>query len=218
MTSLLKQIWEYSLSVDPVFDWGHGSLAKLFGQTTEENVSRYDHNTMNRIVDDDSRADSSTSDSIDEIISSKNDKSSFCRKSIAIALVLAFVSGASLAIGLTVEGNNNRNGNNGISGSGTLFYNPFAAEPASSTTTKEGDEDQTLLELAERIIVACSETKLNQDRSECQHLCHSKMCCFELDDTEYSCRDDDGAKCAVHAGCEALFEGSLLEGAEEEEE
>ena len=74
-----------------------------------------------------------------------------------------------------------------------------------------------LLEIAERVITACSEDKLNEDMKECQSLCHSRMCCFEESGSDYSCQLDTSKNCAVYAGCEALVEDILVGGAEEDE-
>ena len=49
--------------------------------------------------------------------------------------------------------------------------------------------------------MACSESKLEDNLSECQH-CTSHLCCFETD--EYGCQDDASKDCAVYAACEAL--------------
>ena len=69
-------------------------------------------------------------------------------------------------------------------------------------------ENQQLLETAERVITACSESRLNQDLGECQDLCHSRMCCFESG--KYNCEKDEKKACAVFAGCEALVDGALF--------
>ena len=82
---------------------------------------------------------------------------------------------------------------------------------------KEDEQEQQLLEIAERVITACSEDKLNEDMKECQSLCHSRMCCFEESGSDYSCQLDTSKNCAVYAGCEALVEGILVGGAEEDE-
>lgn len=69
----------------------------------------------------------------------------------------------------------------------------------------DGDDEsreQELLEMAEHVVLACSEETLDADMSECQELCHSRMCCFETG--IYSCEEEEGRDCAVYAGCEAL--------------
>lgn len=68
--------------------------------------------------------------------------------------------------------------------------------------------NQDLLETAERVITVCSEDHLNEDMSECQNLCHDRMCCF--DSGKYNCEKDESKACAVFAGCEALVDGALL--------
>lgn len=76
-----------------------------------------------------------------------------------------------------------------------------------SPLSGEGN-NELLLQTAERVITACAELQLNQDMTECQNLCHSKMCCF--DSGKYSCEKDENKACAVFAGCEALVDGALL--------
>ena len=76
--------------------------------------------------------------------------------------------------------------------------------------------EQERLEIAQRIVLACSEQGLSEDMSACQKLCHSKLCCFEND--EYSCKDDESKECAVYAGCDALVDGIPLGAAEEDEQ
>ena len=58
------------------------------------------------------------------------------------------------------------------------------------------------------MITACDKNRLNEDISECQKLCYSRMCCFESD--EY---DSMGVRPMLgrialfikfYAGCEAL--------------
>ena len=73
-----------------------------------------------------------------------------------------------------------------------------------------------MLETAERVVMACSESKLNENLSDCQNLCTSHLCCFETGD--YGCQDDASKDCAVYAACEALVEGVLVGAAEEDEE
>ena len=68
--------------------------------------------------------------------------------------------------------------------------------------------NQQLLETAERVVTACSEGRLDEDMSDCQNLCHGKLCCF--DSGKYNCDKDESKACAVFAGCEALVDGALL--------
>jgi len=77
-------------------------------------------------------------------------------------------------------------------------------------------DEQQLLETAERVVMACSESKLNDNSSECQKLCKSKLCCF--DEGDYGCQDDASKDCAVYAACEALVEGLAVGAADENEE
>ena len=99
---------------------------------------------------------------------------------------------------------------------GYAILNSNGGEKAYSAPESDGSGDQTLLETAERISVVCSEHRLNNDRRDCQEMCYTKLCCFEEGD--YSCVEDDREECAVYAGCEALVEGIIFGGAEEDEE
>ena len=67
---------------------------------------------------------------------------------------------------------------------------------------RDNDESQELFEMAERVVLACSEESLDADMSACRDACHSKMCCFETG--IYSCEEEEEEDCAVYAGCEAL--------------
>ena len=75
------------------------------------------------------------------------------------------------------------------------------------------NEQQLLLEMAERITIACSEEALERYgvyRSECRMLCHDNLCCFEEETRssggELSCANDESKACAVYAGCRALVQ------------
>ena len=198
-------------------------------------VSRYDPKSINRIIDNTDLVDDSTSDSDDDAIAAEypasrrnsagslevmggadveNGKrwlhnwseinpekgmgSSLCfRQVLVITAMVAIIAVSSWAIGYAV-------------------MNPNAQSYSPVVVGGEEGGEQHLLEVAERVITACSESKLNEDISECQKLCHSRLCCFESD--EYSCEDDESKECAVYAGCEALVEGIPLGAAEEDEQ
>mmetsp|Transcript_7733 Transcript_7733/g.16817 ORF Transcript_7733/g.16817 Transcript_7733/m.16817 type:complete len:245 (-) Transcript_7733:392-1126(-) len=183
--------------------------------------SRYDPEAMNRItniVDDLIHDGSSDEESDDYAIEAGGGKSSmevmrrgsnkmetqrtkygpggvgsslFCRQTAAILSLVIIIIVASLAIGFAIPPNNNPAG-------GTA-----------SQSVGNGVPDQQRLEIAERVVSACSEQKLNGDLSECQKLCHSKLCCFQGGD--YSCEMDESKDCAVYAGCEALVEGIAMD-------
>jgi hypothetical protein len=77
-------------------------------------------------------------------------------------------------------------------------------EEGGSTGGNDGGEsqEQKFLEISKRVIMACGDEALDRDRTGCQKLCHTRMCCFES--REYSCEEDEGRYCAVYAGCKAL--------------
>lgn len=196
--------------------------------------SRYDPRTMHRITDitdlvDDSSADSDDDDAVAgsrtsmEVVAattagdvengrrrnngSNNNGGGFislrCRRAIIVVSLIAIIAAASLAIGFAVTQRNpgSRNSNPAFS---VANEGPHGEQP-----------EQHLLEIAERVISACSESSLDSDMSDCQKLCHTSMCCFESGD--YSCEEDESKDCAVYAGCEALIEGILIDAAEEDE-
>lgn len=190
----------------------------------DEKVTRYDPKAMSRISDIvDELYEESSTDSIDSAlelsdhvqvkmgkdkaakVNGKGQKGSsygpggmgsalFCRRTLSITALIAVITAASLVIGYAV-----------------VIHDP-STRPYSMS---DGDQQQQFLEVAERVISACSEHSLDQDISECQKLCHGKLCCF--DSGEYSCNDDEGMECAVYAGCEALVDGVPTDGLEEEE-
>eukprot|EP00579_Thalassiosira_antarctica_P017372 CAMPEP_0201944994 /NCGR_PEP_ID=MMETSP0903-20130614/53678_1 /ASSEMBLY_ACC=CAM_ASM_000552 /TAXON_ID=420261 /ORGANISM="Thalassiosira antarctica, Strain CCMP982" /LENGTH=363 /DNA_ID=CAMNT_0048488053 /DNA_START=35 /DNA_END=1124 /DNA_ORIENTATION=- len=212
------------LSEDPVFDWGNVSQGSLpsarrdFERSnsypSNSHVSRHAPRTMNRSTADAVFDDLYDNDSDDgaisdvELKSGKQQKqtkygpggvrsSHLCRQTITILSLVGIIVAASLAIGYAVINVDPSN------------FPYFAASDNGIP------EQQELLEIAERVITACSENELNGDRSECQQLCHLKLCCFESG--EYSCEEDESKDCAVYAGCKALVEGIPLEAAEEDQ-
>jgi len=130
-----------------------------------------------------------------------------CRQLLVIIAIVSVICGASLAILFAVDRIDEPQT---IQGSYLVSTTDNVDEESSST------QQQQLLEMAERVITACDEDKLNDDMSVCQHLCHGSMCCFETD--EYGCQDDVSKDCAVYAGCEALIEGIPLGGTSADEE
>jgi hypothetical protein len=118
-------------------------------------------------------------------------------KVVVIAALVGIIAAASLAIGLAVIDRQ-------------IEDSPIEGGTAGTTP------QQTLLEVAERVVEACSEEMLNRDMSGCQRLCRSSMCCFE--DGGYSCEEDKGRDCAAYAGCEALVMGVPTDVAEKDEE
>lgn len=63
----------------------------------------------------------------------------------------------------------------------------------------------TLLEIAEQVVLACSDENLsNGGFTDCEILCDGKACCF--DEGRYSCVDNESIGCPAYAGCEVLME------------
>jgi len=181
-------------------DWGsirNFSMRNLSKKAPDADIaSRYDPTFIRRImscgdIDDDS------SDNAEVAGNDGNKKrNQACRETIRIVSLVGIIIAASLAIGYAV-----------------VNYDPSERPYA---VVEHGISEQSLLEIAERVVTVCSERSLDKDMSECQELCHTKMCCFESG--EYSCEDDDSKTCAAYAGCEALIEGTPLNAEEEVEE
>ena len=164
---------------------------------------------MNRITENLADLVNDGSDSDDDVTRNNNRNSiieslekgqksnSKGRQVVVIISLVGIILGSAVAIGYAVIGS----GNN--------------VQSSYLSTSNKGAQEE--LELAERVISACGETNLINDKSECQTLCHGSMCCFENDD-EYGCQDDLSKDCAVYAGCEALIEGIILDGVDEDEE
>mmetsp|Transcript_6623 Transcript_6623/g.10835 ORF Transcript_6623/g.10835 Transcript_6623/m.10835 type:complete len:257 (-) Transcript_6623:30-800(-) len=237
---------DQSISKDSVFDWGDpvwGESSQNADKGQDESLTgasnsmasgkqtrppRYDPNSAIADVVDDILEDgnSETSDSDEEIATngrrltmelSESDpengrringhhkkfkygpgglggRSLIVRQTVIIFSIVGIIVAASVAIGFAVIG----------------------GDPGKKPSVEEGIPDQVLLETAERVVTACSENILDVDRSVCQQLCYSKLCCFQSGD--YSCEEDVSKDCAVYAGCEALVEGIPVEAPDEDEE
>jgi len=123
-----------------------------------------------------------------------------CRQVVILVSLVGIIAAASIAIGYAV-----------MNGDPTGNWMPVRGR-----ADGDNNKEQKLLELAERVVTACAESRLDENMKECQKLCHASMCCF--DDGNYSCEDDERKNCAVYAGCANLMEGVLLGAAEEDEE
>lgn len=106
-------------------------------------------------------------------------------------LILGAIIGVTLGVTLLVQNQNYHPNGPGHTGNLQVTY-------------QAPEQQQHLLDMAEQVVVACSESKLNDDASDCQHLCQHSSCCFERGG--YSCEDDEEKDCAVYAGCGALVQ------------
>ena len=76
--------------------------------------------------------------------------------------------------------------------------------PQLQLSNEQTSEQLRLLEIAEEVVLQCSEEMFDESGMEaCQMLCHDRLCCF--DEGDYSCEDDEEKNCPVYAGCEALL-------------
>ena len=112
-------------------------------------------------------------------------RQSFCRKLLVVALAVGIILGSSVGIGLLVTG-------------GDLRAHRSAALDLQEAQDRQ--EAQRLLELAESIVVACSDPT----NDECPALCDANMCCINHGDP---CGDGIKRECAAYAGCRALLDG-----------
>ena len=134
-----------------------------------------------------------------------------CRQAIVLIALVGVIIGASLAILYAVNNTQDYNSHT---------QSPYLIIPSSSSGNDmdSNEKEQELIEIAERVIVACGTNKLDEDMKECQNLCRSRMCCFEESGSDYSCELDTSKDCAVYAGCEALVEGIPIGAVGEDEE
>jgi hypothetical protein len=126
-----------------------------------------------------------------------------CRQAIVLISLVGMILAATLAIGYAVLINNGGNNNNNNNNASFPSNNNRGSVNSVRGNT---NEQQLLLEMAERITIACSEEMLERYgvyRSECRMLCHDSLCCFE-ESAEDNCEDDESKACAVYAGCQAL--------------
>lgn len=219
---------------DDSLDWG----CKNESSTHAGPSSRYDPNAMSRIVDINDLVDEDDSDDDDdddEIVRQNSFKSSngassmptttgaqsktkkrgsyipdgvgsilMYRQVLILVALVGIIAAASVAIGYTVIHSDSPN---------KWMPSMRGGDASLQVENSNHQEQQQLLELAERVIAACAESQLDESMSECQRLCHGSMCCFE--DESYSCEDDETKNCGVYAGCDNLIEG--LGAAEEDE-
>jgi len=68
-------------------------------------------------------------------------------------------------------------------------------------TLRAGEDPQRLLEMAERVVLACDGGG-GAPGEECADLCRGRLCCV----AEGGCADGGGNDCAVYAGCKVLLE------------
>jgi len=82
-----------------------------------------------------------------------------------------------------------------------LYWKDMGSNDDTAQQQQQQGREQEMLELAERIAVACGDLST----SSCVKLCSQHMCCVEEDD-EYSCKSDVTKDCPVYAGCVVLID------------
>ena len=230
-----------SVGRDSVFDWGgkdgtnNVRMSSIIPSTSRTNKnnnsnrsnhsaggddsepsSRYDPTAMSRIVDItdlvDDEDDSSSDDEAPGVVGRGRKKSSMPRNHIGTMDLTSSLSSGGvghnkrglifLSIVMILS----------IMGLSLVVYGSSSPTINSEYLMINEDEEQSKLELAERVVTACSS---GGGSNECKQLCHSKTCCFEEGD--YGCQNDVSKDCVVYAGCEALVNGMLVDGADEDE-
>lgn len=89
--------------------------------------------------------------------------------------------------------------------------NPFMASrniPAARMQLRQTAPAEQQFITSREVISACSESKLDEDMSDCRRLCRDHLCCFE--EGRHGCAADEGKDCAVYAACEALVKVGAL--------
>jgi hypothetical protein len=182
-----------------------------------DGLNRYDPKSMNRISglvdisDRSSEGEESDDADNDNIIipdkvkdnsllaptkPSKNDKTTRRlpdgRTIGRLILQVASVAIILFCIGSVIVYNNNSENHNAPS------------TPQLQLSNEQTSEQLRLLEIAEEVVLQCSEEMFDTSGMEaCQRLCHDRLCCF--DEGDYSCEDDEDVNCPVYAGCGALL-------------
>ncbi|KAL7547559.1 hypothetical protein ACHAWF_010843, partial [Thalassiosira exigua] len=89
-----------------------------------------------------------------------------------------------------------------------------AAEAEAGTTIRAadglgGDREAHLLDVAERVVAACDESRPGADPAECRELCEADeaACCFEDGGRAPDCPEGGGEDCPAYAGCRAVLSG-----------
>ena len=140
------------------------------------------------------RFDDMDADEYDEDITEGNKMSSFCLVckltllAIAVAAAVSFIAFPSNTATLYWK--------EAMSG----INNNSVVQQQLLQQQQQGRE-QEMLELAERINLACGDLST----LSCLKLCSQHMCCVEEDD-EYSCKSDVTKDCPVYAGCVVLID------------
>ena len=226
-----------SVGRDSVFDWGgkdgtnNVRMSSIIPSTSRSNSnrsnnsgggggggddsepsSRYDPTAMSRIVD--------ITDLVDDEDDSSDDEAPVGRKKSSMPRN-HHIGTMDLSHSSSGGGVSNKRGLIFLSivmilsimGLSLVVYGSSSPKMNSEYLMINEDEEQSKLELAERVVTACSS---GGGSKECKELCHSKTCCLEEGD--YGCQNDIGKDCVVYAGCEALVNGLLVDGADEDEE
>jgi hypothetical protein len=133
-------------------------------------------------------------------------------QALILSSLVAIIAAASVAIGYAVVGPSPP----ALSSTST-GYDDDSSGLSRAYMGAEGGGEQKLLEIAERVVVACSEENLDSDMSDCRALCRDRACCFD-DDVDRSCADDERWNCAAYAGCANILDGVPIGGEDEDEE
>ena len=183
--------------------------------------SRYDQKGMNLVSELQSHSGSELSDAdLSDMegpsavkitrrkssFSSKNSKGNneqgVClQQTMVIMATLGITLGASFGIGTIAMQSRN---NNALSSSPQeeQRINAAATVLASNPSPEEIQAEQRLLEIAESVNAACSDSYLIIDSKACQELCDGRECCLEEEeeDSQDYCGNDESMKCPAYVG------------------
>ena len=133
------------------------------------------------------RFDDMDADDYDEDITEGNKRSSCC---LVFTLTLLAITVAAAVSFIAFP-----------SSTAILYWKDMGSNDDTAQQQQQQGREQEMLELAERIAVACGDLST----SSCVKLCSQHMCCVEEDD-EYSCKSDVTKDCPVYAGCVVLID------------
>jgi len=220
--TLVKSDGSLSISRDSAIDWSSAKGGMSVDKSDKDEdapppPSRYDPSSVHRISDiHDLVDDDDTIDTVDREFArgaSAEDvyvsggkyvgqgSSRYWKQSVVLISLFAIIIGATLAMGYAVS---NRSSNNLPKSGPTYAVALNVVSPQESSDDQAAVLAQDLLEMAERIAVACDEYQLDIDMAACHDLCEpNSNCCLENGDG--SCFEDESKHCAVFAGCQALM-------------
>ena len=194
------------------------------------NISRYEPDTLNRITDITDLVDNDSSSDDDDIVGRRDiemakasdgngkrkrrrekntsagqaEAISWCRQATIVFSFIAILAAASSAIGYAIVNSQGKEPYSIDMEGGDSRGTNVDPDSISLHEQERAERQQDLLESAEGVVSACSQSGLESDPQECYDLCDPFMCCFMKG--QNACDEERGSSCPVYAGCEALME------------